>query len=146
MKLKWMTLVLKNDLTACCSVVLVQNYGQQFGWRSTKPIPSIFVLKWMHFKNWIQIWTWKFEFLFFFLGGGDRKFWSVVSNRHLLGGGRIFILSIMCATLPGNTKWDKLNCICPSQYISLKRRCLISNLHIIWYNCPIWPSIFRDCY
>ena len=34
--------------------------------RITEPIPGMFVLNWMHFSLWFQIWSWTFTFRHFF--------------------------------------------------------------------------------
>ena len=53
--------------------------------RITEPIPGMFVLNWMHFSLWFQIWSWTFTISTFFL-----QIWLVV-------------LPVVCTRLPRGT-------------------------------------------
>ena len=100
--------------------------------RTTWPILGMFVLIWVHFSCWIQIWPWKFEFHKF---STTKKFENVDLS------------SVLNPRMKRVKKWDQLqHNVTKAEVVSRKRicNCQVKGIlpdfieRALWKNFKIW--------
>ena len=112
--------------------------------RNTGPNLHLFVLDWMHFSCWIQIWQWTFEFLKF-LG---KKFGKMTCHKNFTSMWRVFRVNCQAQVLI----WDQFELqinhpICdPSQQnravVCYQEKC---DIPFIWKNILLTQRWYHSC-